>query len=83
MKNTKVAVYKWEHKAHPFEPVDGQYDIDWPLIRNAIGDELDWLLKHDQKDLQLMLEVNGGERQLVADFYNKRTLVEYHLMWAK
>jgi|TARA_B110000285_G_scaffold191844_1_gene219878 hypothetical protein len=83
MKNTKVAVYKWEHKAQLDHPIDGQYDIDWPLIRNAIGDELDWLLKHDQKDLQLMLEVNAGERHLVADFYNKRTLVEYHLMWAK
>ena len=83
MKNTKVAVYKWEHKAQLDHPIDGQYDIDWPLIRNAIGDELDWLLKHDQKDLQLMLEVKAGERHLVADFYNKRTLVEYHLMWAK
>ena len=83
MKNTKVKIHEW--RTYADQTVDAQYDIDWPSVQKAIGkDHCSWLLAQDPEDVQLMLEVKGsGQKRLVADFYNKKTLVTYHLMWAK
>jgi hypothetical protein len=83
MKNTKVDIFEWSVPAD--QTVDAQYDIDWPRVQNAIGkDHCTWLLEQKPKDVQLMLEVNGnGVKRLVADFYDPKVLVTYHLMWAK
>ena len=83
MKNTKVKIHEW--RTYADQTVDAQYDIDWPDVQKAIGkDHCAWLLAQDPEDVQLMLEVKGsGQKRLVADFYNNKTLVTYHLMWAK
>ena len=83
MKNTKVKIHEWHTYAD--QTVDAQYDIDWPSVQKAIGkDHCSWLLNQNPEDVQLMLEIKGNNtKRLVADFYNKKTLVTYHLMWAK
>jgi len=59
-------------------------EIDWPKVQKTIGlDHLEWLLKLPHDKCQLMLERNDMYCTLVADFYDEKTLLSYHLMWAK
>lgn len=78
MKSKKVELYKWL-------PTEGEtIEIDWPKVHKTIGlDQTRWLLKQEQDHCQLVLERRDMYCRLVAEFYNERTLVDYHLMWAK
>ncbi len=78
MRKSKVELLKWL-------PSEGEYiDIDWPKVHKTIGlDQTNWLLKQPIEACQLMLERNDMYCRLIAEFYNEKTLVEYHLMWAK
>ena len=78
MRKSKVELLKWL-------PSEGEYiDIDWPKVHKTIGlDQTNWLLKQPEEACQLMLERSDMYCRLIAEFYNERTLVEYHLMWAK
>jgi hypothetical protein len=78
MKNKKIELLKWL-------PEEGEYiAIDWPKVHKTIGvDQTKWLLKQPQESCQLMLERNDMYCRLIAEFYDEKTLVSYHLMWAK
>ena len=78
MKNKVVELLKWL-------PSEGEnIEIDWPKVHKTIGiDHTNWLLKQPQELCQLMLERNDMYCRLIAEFYDEKTLVSYHLMWAK
>ena len=78
MKNKKIELLKWL-------PSEGEnIEIDWPKVHKTIGiDQTKWLLKQPQQSCQLMLERNDMYCRLIAEFYDEKTLVSYHLMWAK
>ena len=78
MKSKKVELYKWL-------PSEGEnIEIDWPKVHKTIGlDQTRWLLKQSHDHCQLVLERKDMHCRLIAEFYNERTLVDYHLMWAK
>lgn len=78
MKSNKIELLKWL-------PSEGEYiEIDWPKVHKTIGvDQTNWLLTQPKELCQLMLERNDMYCRLVAEFYDARTLVNYHLMWAK
>jgi hypothetical protein len=59
-------------------------EIDWPKVHKTIGlDQTNWLLQQPKESCQLMLERCNAYCSLVAEFYDEKTLVSYHLMWAK
>jgi hypothetical protein len=78
MKTSKVELAKWL-------PEEGEnIEIDWPKVHNTIGvDHTEWLLKQSHDTCQLILERNDMYCRLIAEFYDDRTLINYHLMWAK
>ena len=78
MKTNKVELLKWL-------PEEGEYiAIDWPKVHKTIGlDHTKWLLNQSEDNCQLVLERNDMYCRLIAEFYNEKTLVNYHLMWAK
>ncbi len=78
MKTKKVELLKWL-------PSEGEYiAIDWPKVHKTIGlDHTKWLLNQSDELCQLVLERNDMYCRLVAEFYDDRTLTQYHLMWAK
>jgi hypothetical protein len=78
MKTERVELLKWL-------PEEGEYiAIDWPKVHKTIGiDHTNWLIKQPEDQCQLMLERNDSYCRLVAEFYDNRALVNYHLMWAK
>jgi hypothetical protein len=78
MKTKKVELLKWL-------PEEGEYiAIDWPKVHKTIGlDHTNWLLKQPENICQMVLERNDMYCRLVAEFYDDRTLTQYHLMWAK
>ena len=78
MKNNKIELLKWL-------PSEGEnIEIYWPKVHKTIGvDQTKWLLKQPQELCQLMLERNDVYCRLIAEFYDEKTLVSYHLMWAK
>ena len=78
MKTNKVELLKWL-------PEVGEYiAIDWPKVHKTIGlDHTKWLLNQSEDNCQLVLERNDMYCRLIAEFYNEKTLVNYHLMWAK
>ena len=78
MKNKVVELLKWL-------PSEGEnIEIDWPKVHKTIGiDHTNWLLKQPHELCQLMLERNDMYCRLIAEFYDEKTLVSYHLMWAK
>jgi hypothetical protein len=78
MKTERVDLYKWLGG-------DGEnIEIDWPKVHNTIGlDHTNWLLKQSKDQCQIVLERRDMYCRLVAEFYDQRTLVNYHLMWAK
>ena len=59
-------------------------DIDWPLVQQKLGlDQVEWLLKQDRNNCQLILDKSNINFKLVAEFYNPKTLMTYYLMWTK
>lgn len=83
MKTNRITLTDWTVD-------DEEYiDVNWPKVQKTIGvDHLEWLLKQDSVDCQLVLdkELNfhsGSTIKLVAEFYNEKILTCYHLMWAK
>ena len=57
-------------------------DIDWPAVHKKLGlEQIEWLLAQDPKDCQLILDKTDINFKLVAEFYNERVLMTYHLMW--
>jgi hypothetical protein len=78
MKNKKVELLKWL-------PSEGEnIEIDWPKVHKTIGlDHTNWLLTQPENICQMVLERSDMHCRLVAEFYDDRTLTQYHLMWAK
>ena len=78
MKTDCVELLKWL-------PQEGEYiEIDWPKVHKTIGvDQTRWLLSQPDDHCQIILERRDMYCRLVAEFYNKETLVNYHLRWAK
>ncbi len=78
MKTERVELLKWL-------PQEGEViEIDWPKVHKTIGvDHTKWLLKQPHETCQMILERNDMYCRLIAEFYDSRTLVNYHLMWAK
>lgn len=77
MKASKIELLKWS-------PENGEnIEIDWPKVHKAIGiDKTNWLIGQDRTKCQVVLECNDMYCKLVAEFYDKRTLGFYHLMWS-
>jgi len=86
MKSSKTVLIRWEEPA-PFSELLNQeeLDINWTEVERELGQDcVDWLLKQDRADCQLSLEFTpSGYKQLIAEFFNKKIAVSYHLMWAK
>lgn len=78
MKTERVELLKWL-------PQEGEtIEIDWPKVHKTIGiDHTKWLLKQPHDLCQMILERNDMYCRLIAEFYDSRVLVNYHLMWAK
>jgi hypothetical protein len=78
MKTKKVELYKWL-------PEEGEnIEIDWPKVHKTIGlDHTNWWLTQPENICQMVLERSDMHCRLVAEFYDDRTLTQYHLMWAK
>ena len=78
MKTERVELLKWL-------PEEGDtVEIDWPKVHKTIGvDHTQWLLKQPHNLCQMILERNDMYCRLIAEFYDNRALVNYHLMWAK
>lgn len=78
MKSNKVELLRWL-------PSEGEYiEIDWPKVHKTIGvDQCRWLLNQPEDQCQIVLERRDMYCRLIAEFYNERTLINYHLMWAK
>ena len=78
MKTERVELLKWL-------PEEGDtVEIDWPKVHKTIGvDHTQWLLKQPHDLCQMILERNDMYCRLIAEFYDTRVLVNYHLMWAK
>ena len=78
MKTSKIELLKWL-------PSEGEYiEIDWPKVHKTIGlEHTNWLLKQPHELCQLVLERNDMHCRLIAEFYDSKLLVQYHLMWAK
>jgi hypothetical protein len=63
---------------------DDNIDVDWPKIQQLLGvDHVEWLLKQPREKCQLVVDKTCEQFALVAEFYDERHLVQYHLMWAK
>ena len=78
MKTDRVELAQWFHAD------EENIDIDWPKIQKMLGrDHVEWLLKQPEENCQLVVEKTDRDLKLVAEFYDKRALVNYHLMWAK
>ena len=83
MKTSKIELLKWLPSEHE------NIEIDWPKVHKTIGlDHVEWLLKQPKSQCQLVLEKSHDaafqdQCRLVAEFYNEKTLINYHLMWAK
>jgi hypothetical protein len=78
MKSKKVELYKWLPRESEV------IEIDWPKVHKTIGlDQTRWLLQQPTDHCQIMLERRDMYCRLIAEFYSDRSLVNYHLMWAK
>ena len=78
MKTERVELLRWL-------PEEGEYiEINWPKVHKTLGlDQTQWLLKQPENLCQLMLERRDMYCRLIAEFYDAKTLMTYHLMWAK
>ena len=76
MKTTRVVLAEWAS-------TDLYLDIDWPQVHKKLGlEQIDWLLNQPKDKCQLVLDKNEVNNKLVAEFYDEKTLIAYHLMWA-
>lgn len=76
MKTSRIVLADWISR-------DLYLDIDWPTVHRKLGlEQLDWLLKQPTENCQLVLDKSDINFKLVAEFYDERTLLTYHLMWA-
>jgi len=86
MKTSKTILYRWPNPSGLAEILnDGGLDIDWPLVKRECGEDcVEWLLKQDNAKCQLSLEFSqSGYKQLIAEFFDEKVAVSYHMMWAK
>ncbi len=76
MKTTRIDLIDW----HSFEDT---LDIDWPLVQRTIGREkIEWLLDQPNNQCQLVVDKVQDKLKLVAEFYDDKLLIRYHLMWS-
>jgi hypothetical protein len=76
MKTRRVVLADWVSN-------DLYLDIDWPTVQQKLGlEQLDWLLRQNPVECQLVLDKSDVNFKLVAEFYSESTLVAYHLMWS-
>lgn len=79
MKTKRITLSTWE-EYYESENID----VDWPKIQREIGqDHLEWLLSRPHEQAQLLVERSNKGYTLIAEFYDERTIVDYHLRWAK
>lgn len=79
MKSNRVELYYWRSNSGT-----DMIDVDWPGVQKAIGvDHVSWLLKQPREKCQLVVDKIDDDFKLMAEFYDERTLLSYHLMWAK
>jgi hypothetical protein len=77
MKTSRVVLADWVS-------TDLYTDIDWPEVHKKLGlEQLDWLLSLPSDQCQLVLDKYEVNNKLVAEFYDEKTLLAYHLMWPK
>lgn len=81
MKTDRIELYSWEYTT---DESANHLDIDWPRVQQAAGPEkIKWLLHQPNEACQMVLDKTGPNVRLFAEFYNKKTLTAYHLLWAK
>jgi hypothetical protein len=79
MKTKRIKLAEWQDEDQ-YETIE----VDWPRIQKQIGqDHLSWLLKQPKNCCQLVIEQLDRTHKLTAEFYDEKTLLSYHLMWAK
>lgn len=79
MKSKRFELYHWSSN-------NGTQiiDVDWPKVQQAIGlDHVEWLLKQPIEKCQLVVDKIDEDFKLVAEIYDEKTLLSYHLMWGK
>jgi hypothetical protein len=77
MKTDKLTLMKWRSRP------DYDMDINWPAVHKMVGeDKIRWITDQLPQDCIMILEKAGLEARLVVEFYNKKVLTAYYLMWA-
>jgi len=75
MKSKRITLYTWQHEGDDIQP-------DWPKIQSELGnDRVIWLLAQDHSHCQLVVDRQGDQHSLVAEFYHSVTLNNYLMMW--
>jgi hypothetical protein len=76
MKKTRIDLVSWSS-------YDDNIDIDWPMVQRTIGkDRVEWFLRQSKEQCQLVVDKNLDDLKLVAEFYDRNLLIQYHLMWS-
>ena len=79
MKNNRFELYHWHTRN-----VKDIIEIDWPKVHKTVGvDLINWINKQPKEKCQLVVDKLNDDFKLIAEFYDEKTLVSYHLMWAK
>ena len=79
MKSSRFELYHW-HTRNGKDIIE----VDWPKVHKSLGvDHTNWLITQPKEKCQLVLLRNDMYCRLAAEFYDDRTLTQYHLMWAK
>lgn len=81
MRNSRIELTSWEYTT---DESANYLDIDWPKVQRSVGrEQINWLLQQPHENCQLVLDKTGSSIKLMAEFYDEKTLLAYHLMWAK
>lgn len=76
MKTTRIDLVNWTS-------FEDNIDIDWPMVQRKVGKEkVEWLLKQPKDQCQLVVDKVLNDLKLVAEFYDNKLLMQYHLMWS-
>lgn len=76
MKTTRIDLVNWTS-------FEDNIDIDWPMVQRKVGKEkVEWLLKQPKDQCQLVVDKVLDDLKLVAEFYDNKLLIQYHLMWS-